>query len=349
MVRSIAPYDLMAALLASEAPPARLVERALSAPPRLWERTLVVEACAVQFDRALRASPVANSAPLALRELLSDATAQAVRQGLAVPGQISEIAAVARECGIRVMVLKGAARLLDGGIPGGRAMADIDLLAPASDARRLHAALTHHLAYAPMSASPEHHLPTLTRPGGLPVEVHVRLGPRPTPLDTRIWRDVREVSGTDLVIPSPTAALLHALEHGALVHWAVRYRLRDLLDVAESWTAAVDGHEVSTYADAHSHRGALMTILGGARRFAAAIPVGRAAAWRTVRRVACARHLVTAHVRDPARAKSLCIAAGVLAEGSPRALLRPAQLALFGVEQAGVGPMTSLEGQPGAA
>jgi hypothetical protein len=349
MVRSIAPYDLMATLLASEAAPARLVERALSAPRRLWERTLVIEACAVQFDRALRASPVANRAPLWLRDLLCGATAQAVRQGLAVPRQITEIGAVARECGIRVMVLKGAARLLAGGIPGGRTIADIDLLASASDARRLHAALTHHLGYVPMSASPEHHLPTLTRPGGLPVEVHIRLGPRPTSLDTRIWRDVREVSGADLVIPSPTAALLHALEHGALVHWAVRYRLRDLLDVAEGWTAAVDGDEVSTYADAHTHRGALMTMLGGARRFAAAIAVGRQTAWRTVRRVARARHLVAAHVRDPARAKSLCIAAGVLAEGSPRALLRPAQLALFGVEQARIGPMKSPQGQPGAA
>ena len=343
MVPSIAPYDLMTALLAAEAPAAGLIARAVSAPRRLWERALVLEACAVQFDRALRAWPVAGDLPLALRELLSDATARAVRQALAVPGQIAHVADVARECGIRVMVLKGAAQLLDGSIPGGRAMSDIDLLALPSDARRLHAALTLRLGYEPMSASPEHHLPTLTRPGALPIEVHVRLGPHPTPLDARIWRDARDVSGTELVVPSPTSALLHALEHGTLVHWAVRYRLRDLLDVAEGWTSAVDAEEVAAYAEAHSHRAALMTMLGAARRFASAIPVGRPSAWRTVRRVARARHFFAAHVQDAARAKSLCIAAGVLAEASPRALLRPAQLALFGVSEARVGPMASPE------
>jgi hypothetical protein len=44
---------------------------------------------------------------------------------------------------------------------------------------------------------------------------------------------------------------MHALEHGGLVHWAVRYRLRDLLDIAEAWTGGVDGAEVASYLRAH--------------------------------------------------------------------------------------------------
>jgi putative nucleotidyltransferase-like protein len=324
----------MGAVLAGETPAATLVARAFAAPHALWQRALVIEACGAQFNRALRLSSVAGITPPALRRELSDATAQAIRRALRVPGQIAELAQGARECGIRFMVLKGAARLLGGAVAGGRSLSDIDVLAAPDDARRLHVMLRHRLGYDSMSAAPEHHLPTLSRAGALPVEVHVQLGPRVTHLDARIWRDVQEVQGAGIIVPSPTAALMHALEHGALVHWAVRYRLRDLLDVAEAWTAGVDAEEVVNYLRAHPQRVALETLLGAARRFGVAIPAGRRSAWRTVRRVARARYVLAAHVRDPARATSLCIAAGVLAEASPRALFRPARLALFGVKQA---------------
>jgi hypothetical protein len=339
----------MAAVRAGETPAARLVAHAFAAPHELWQRALALETCAVQFDRALRSSPVASATPPALHRELSDATAEGVRQTLRLPGQIAELAQVARECGIRFIVLKGAARLLDGGIGGGRSLSDIDILAAPGDAQRLHAMLRHRLAYDSRSAAPEHHLPMLSRAGALPVEVHVQLGPCKTGLDARIWHDTRVVQGAGIVVPSPTAALMHALEHGALVHWAVRYRLRDLLDVAEAWTGRVDGDEVTSYLRAHPQRAALETLLGAARRFAVAIPAGRRSAWRTVRRVARARHLVAAYVRDPGRAKSLCIAAGIVAEASPRALLRPAQLALFGVRPARIDATSPARGQLDAA
>lgn len=349
MARSTAPFEMMAAVLAGEPPSPRLAARAFGATPDLWDRALALEACAVQLDRALRRSPLARGAPLPLLRLLGDATARAVRQALIVPVQIAELDDAARECGIRIMVLKGAARMLDGAAPGGRSMADIDVLTSTSDAGRLHEFLRARLAYEPMARSPEHHLPTLTRSGALPVEVHIRLGPTPTNLDARIWRDAQPVSGTALLTPSKTGALLHALEHGALVHWAARYRLRDLLDVAEAWTTGVDCREVAAYVRDHPQRAALMTLLGAARRFAPLIPIGRPSAWRTVRRVARARHLVAAHVRDGPRAKSLCITAGILAEASPRALLRPAQLAVFGVREARVARDVLPGGQRGAA
>lgn len=339
-MRSTRPYDLMVALLAGsgDTTPVRMAVRAFGAPVALWQRALVLEACAVQLDRGLRASALANLAPSPLRRLLRDATARAVRQALTLPGQMTELANAASELGIRIMVLKGAARVLRTTMPGARSISDIDVLAFPQDAGRLHQFLRHRLGYEPLSASPEHHLPTLMRAGSLPVEVHLQLGPRPTGLDRRIWRDGSGVSGTDLVVPSATAALLHALEHGALVHWAVRYRLRDLLDVAETWSADVDRDEVTGYLRSHPQRAALETMLGGARRFAPEIPAGRRSAWRTVRRVAQTRHFFAAYVADRAFATSLCIAGGVLAEASPRALLRPAELALFGVKQARVVP-----------
>jgi hypothetical protein len=256
------------------------------------------------------------------------------------------VAEVARECGIRVMVLKGAARLLGGALPGGRSLSDIDVLTGPTDAQRLHAMLRHRLGYDSGSAAPEHHLPTLSRAGALPVEVHLQLGPSVTGLDARIWRNPGEIKGTDLVVPSSTNALVHAVEHGALVHWAVRYRLRDLLDIAEAWTAGVDGEEVASYLRLHPQRVAVETMLSAARRFAAAIPAGRRSAWRTVRRVARVRHAVAAHVSSSALAASLCIAVGVLAEASPKALLRPARLALFGVKQARIEQIPPLAARP---
>jgi hypothetical protein len=329
----------MTAVLAGEAPSPQLIQDAFEAPHDLWGRALALEGCAVQFDRALRLSGLQAAAPLRLRHLLRDATACAVRRALTVPSQIAELAEAARETGVRVMVLKGAALLLRGRTPGARSMSDIDVIASPGDARQLHSTLRARLGYDALSASPEHHLPTLTRPGALPVEIHIQLGPRGSSLDARIWLDAENVTAADLVVPSPTSALLHALEHGALVHWATRYRLRDLLDVADAWEPGIDGNEVAGYLRHHPQLRALATMLGGARRFAPAIPIGRRSAWRTVRRVARVRHLFAAHVRDAARATSLCIAAGVLAEGSPRALLRPAELALFGVKQARVAPM----------
>jgi hypothetical protein len=225
------------------------------------------------------------------------------------------------------------------------------VLATPAEARHLHTVLQQRSGYQSMSAAPEHHLPMLSRAGALPVELHVQLGPCRTPLDTRIWEDAEGVRTSDgeLLLPSATAALLHSLEHGALVHWAVRYRLRDLLDVAEAWVVGVDAVEVRSYLAAHRQRVALETLLGAARRFCCAIPTGRRSASTTVRRVARARHLVAAYVRGPTLAKPLCIAAGVLAEASPRALFRPAQLALFGVQQARVDSTSRVRPESGAA
>ena len=340
-MRSIAPYDLMVAVLAGETPPANVVARAFGASATLWRRALALEACAVRFDRVLRASGLANASPPLLRQLLREATGRAVRHALTLPNQVTELSEAARELGIRIMILKGGARLLGTDTPGMRSMSDIDVLTAPADAARLHHFLRQRRGYEPMTACPEHHLPTLMRAGALPVEVHIQLGPRRTDLDVRIWRDARGVPGSDLVVPSETSALLHAMEHGALVHWAVRYRLRDLLDVAEAWSADVDADEVAAHVARHPERVALSTMQGGARRFAPGIPVGRRSAWRTVRRVAQARHVFAAYVADGSRAQSLCIAGGLLAEGSPRALLRPAGLVLFGVKQARVAPVAS--------
>ncbi len=338
-MRSTAPYELMVALLAGEAtPPPTLITRAFGASDAFWRRALALESCGIQLDRALRSSTLADIAPPFLRQLLRDTTAHAVRQALTIPRQLDELADAAHELGAPIMLLKGAARFLDTRMSAARSMADIDVLAAPHDAGRLHGFLCRRVGYEPMRASPEHHLPTLMRAGALPVEVHIQLGPRPTALDARIWRDARPVNGTNVTLPSATSTLLHALEHGALVHWALRYRLRDLLDVAEAWKVDVDRDEVAEYVRTHPQRVALSTMLGGARRFAADISLGRRSAWRTVRRVAQARHFLAAHLGNPAYAESLCIAGGLLAEASPRALLRPAELAVFGVHQARVSP-----------
>ncbi|MGQ0712669.1 MAG: nucleotidyltransferase family protein [Gemmatimonadaceae bacterium] len=336
MVASVAPYELMTGLLAGESPPTALAARAFAAPPELWKRALTLEACAVQFDRALRRSALADAAPSCLRDDLAFSTATAVAQALRVPGQVTELAEIARELGIQVILLKGAARLLGGEMAGTRSVSDIDVLARPVDARRLHASLQERCGYHSLTSSPEHHLPTLLRPGALPVEIHVQLGPTASRLDERIRRDAREGTGPakGALLPAATALLLHALEHALLVHWAVRYRLRDILDVAELWNADVDAAEVAHFVRGRFRPAALDILISAARRFNTEVPFDRPGAWRVVGRVARTRHLIAGLVRNSALAKSLCIAGGVLAEGSPRALLRPAALAVFGVQQA---------------
>jgi hypothetical protein len=332
-VRSAAPYELMSVVLAGETPAASLVAQAFEAPATHWTRALALEGCAVQLDRALRSSTAVRVTPPWLHEELAAATATAITRGLHVSAQLTELSEIAASLGIRMLLLKGAARLLERSIiPGERSISDIDVLAPAADARRLHLELCERYGYRALAAAPEHHLPTLLRTGSLPVEVHVQTGPARSPLDDQIWRDARVQNGVHL--PSPTMALLHWLEHGALVHWAVRYRLRDVLDVAAAWSARVDREHVIRYLRQHHQRVALETLLSAAHRFSSDVPTIRPRAWTTVRRVAYTRHFIAATIRPPALAKSLCIAAGVLAEASPRALWRPAHLALFGVRQA---------------
>src|SRR5687767_15967289 len=135
----------MCSVLAGDRPSASLAARASDASADLWLRALMLEGCAVQLERAIRTLALSGVLPPPVQSFLRDAAAHAVRQALTMPAQITEIANVARELGIRIILLKGAARLLEGAMPGGRSISDIDLLVAADDAGVLHRSLRERL------------------------------------------------------------------------------------------------------------------------------------------------------------------------------------------------------------
>lgn len=317
-------YDLALAVLRGRSTSAEERRRAFAEPITRWRRVLNFDGCAVQFDRALHRTGHASDAPPALRRLLREEANESLRRALLVHGQLGQLAAPCARDGIRVMALKGAARLLAGEAAGTRSIADIDLLVAPADAARLHALLRRELDYAVSGEAYPHHLAGLTRPGSLGVEVHVRLTPTRLPLDTAIWTETRSASagGYPIVLPSPTNLLLHTLEHAVRVNWAARYRLRDILDVAALFTAEVDCERVLAYVAASDCRRPMRTILGAARELQPAIPVPAAHAWRTVRRVGSARLAFATVPRTPLIAERWFRWVGVVAEGSPNNILR---------------------------
>jgi len=326
-------YDFVVAVLRGRPTSADRRRRAFAEPVARWHRVLGFDGCAVQFERALHGAGLVSEAPLPLRRLLRDATGESLRSALRVHGQIAELAAVCGRHGIRVMALKGAARLLGGELAGTRSIADIDILATPGDAQQLHALLQRELGYSVDGDAYPHHLPGLTRPGSLGIEVHVRLAPAPLPLDAAMWEGTRVVSpdGHPIELPSPTNLLLHTLEHAVAVNWTARYRLRDILDVAALLASDVDGERLTAHVAASDGRDAMRTILAAAGDLQPAIAAGADAAagapdaahaWRRVRRVGRSRLALATLPRTPLVAERWFRYVGVAAEGSPRIIGR---------------------------
>jgi hypothetical protein len=266
-----------------------------------WERVLCIEACGPWLEWACRRDPALARVMEPARPILRAQSEAAVAHALSAGAQLAEIATMAPHLG-RVLVLKGAARLLAGEPAGRRTLADIDLLLENPTA--WHRALQTEFGYRPdETGTPGRHLPALVRAGSLAVEIHMRLSEGGSGLDAMIWRDTRTpVPG--LEIPSAVALARHTLEHATVVHRALRYRLRDILDLAAVGKDAPTG--VGRAAE---------TLLA-----AAGIRGNADRAWRTVRRVALARLAVPATPRVAGDLDPLVYVASQLAEGSPAVL-----------------------------
>jgi hypothetical protein len=322
---SIAAYDLVSAALLGSTVTRATYASARSLSGARWARLLALEGCAVQLHHAMRRRGDLAELALALRPTLRAAFDEAVQRALLVQQQLPEIATLARDGGIPLLALKGAARLLRGEMAGTRSISDIDLVARPDDAPRLHELLRRELGYevAPGRSHARHHLAGLERPGCLGVEIHTRLSDRPLGLDDEIWRDAEVVScgPAPVDVPSATSLLLHTLEHAVAVNWDHRYRLRDVTDVAALGTSGVDGDRVRRHVAASAHRRAMDTLLA-----AASVRWGdagaRSCALRAVRRTARTRLAAAMIPRRGAQAFRVFRYAGVLAEGSPRSLWR---------------------------
>jgi len=294
-----------------------------------WVRLLEIEGCAAALGAVVRG---AGRAALSDDEqaLLTRQGDIALRNALTAVPQLQAIARVACRAQIPFLVLKGGARILSGETAGARQMSDLDLLVAAGDAARLHALLMRQLEYTAPGGGSIRHLPALVHDRLLPVEIHVQLRSEATTLDRSIWDAPRPVPiGTEtLYIPSASHMAIHTLEHAVIVHAALRYRLRDIVDVASVWAATPSPDDILAHVRRSRCRGALETLLSAAHDLEPAIPLLRARAWKTVRRVALARLTVAGGAGTPYSGDAVVRLAGQVAEGSPRVLAQLAWKAL---------------------
>jgi hypothetical protein len=303
-VTAAAVYDIIAAAVRGSPIP-----RATDSSPAHWERVLSIEACGPWLEWARRSNPELSRAVEPARPILRAQSEAAVAHALAAGAQLAEIAALAPNVG-RVLVLKGAARLLAGEPAGRRTLSDIDLLV--ENPAAWHRALQRELGYRPDDrGTPGRHLPALVRAGSLAVEIHTRLSDAGSELDAIIWRDTRPMMG--LEIPSAAALARHTLEHAVVVHRTLRYRLRDVLDAAA----------VCRPAPVSSPGRAAAILLA-----AAGIGGDRERAWRVVRRVALARLAVPAARSIAGDLDPLVYVASQVAELSPAVMMGLAWRAL---------------------
>ena len=175
-------------------------------------------------------------AVLSLNEKRNAALLQGLRR---VVGALNDVR-------IEPMLLKGAARLLDGSYPAQsiRYLGDLDLLVAADDLSKA-AAVTKELGFAAKPDDPvgsdHHHLPMLhDGVSGLGVELH-RAAVHP-PFDdilpaAWLWRDSRPIrlSGLRVTLPSATQAMTHNVVHDQLLHRHFErqsFELRQLVDFA---------------------------------------------------------------------------------------------------------------------
>ncbi len=295
-----AVYDIMVAALRG-----RDVPDISPQDTATWERVLCIEACGPWLEWACRRDPAVARAMEPARPILRAQSEAAVAHGLTAMAQLAEIAKLTPTIG-RILVLKGAARLLSGEAAGRRTLSDIDIIA--ENAIACHHAMQRELGYRPDdTGTPGRHLPALVRRGSLSVEIHTRLSDTRSRLDADIWRDTRTpVSG--LEIPSVESLARHTLEHATVVHRTLRYRLRDVLDVS----AVCKDVRGLTGMSAASDTLLAAAGLGG--------DVSAELAWRRVRRVALARLAVPATPRIAGDLDPLVYVAGQVAEASPTVL-----------------------------
>lgn len=156
--------------------------------------------------------------------------ALAIARELRLDETLGEVAAVARQLGIELTLLKGRALVLAGhAAPGARPSVDLDLLVAGAAVEPLGGAL-RAAGFAPAPAGYEHHAPALLRPGGAMVELHrhlpgVRLGAGRA---SATWEALAEAGllhplGSEgplraLAVPAREVLIAHALVHGLAQH-----------------------------------------------------------------------------------------------------------------------------------
>ena len=227
----VSPLELLCALLRRSLAPDRPVElggAAVDWPALVRLATGHLVAPAIT-DKALGHLP-ASAERDAVAGLLGDIRRANARRNAGALRQVEAIALALGGHGIRPVLLKGTARLVEGlyPTPAMRHIQDIDLLIPAGrllDAARILQELGYrHGRSAATFPAEHHHLPVL-RPtgGGLPVELHSRLMAtvhEPLLPPAQAWASAQpiRVGAGHAAVLAPADALMHIIGHEQLNH-----------------------------------------------------------------------------------------------------------------------------------
>jgi hypothetical protein len=152
---------------------------------------------------------------------------------------------VLRSEGIAVIVLKGAylAEVVYGDVAL-RSMSDVDLMVRQRDLARVEARL-FEMGYAQrenpeadMDYAAHHHLHPLTKPGGVPIEIHwtIERPTEPFTIDVEgLWERARPatIAGVEVLALAPEDLLLHLCLHTAFNHQFL-LGLRSCWDILET-------------------------------------------------------------------------------------------------------------------
>ena len=176
-------------------------------------------------------------------------------------GALGRIGAALNAIDIEPVLLKGAARLIDGVYPAAklRYLGDLDLLIPGDRAAEAAAALKRigfDAEPGSMPAPVHHHLPMLReRDTGAAVELHTALGsPALDPIVSAAWfcenASAVRLLDSKVRLPDPTRSVAHNVVHDQLNHGnygAGQVQLRQLLDLAmirAKYESAIDWAEL---------------------------------------------------------------------------------------------------------
>ena len=263
-----------------------------------------------------------------------------------------EVAAAAAAVGTPVALLKLAALVASGAVrPGSRPACDVDLLAPAAGAERLHAALCGR-GWSPSALlAGDHQLPALAAPAGEAVELHlhlpgvrlgaqpgVRLGARPSVRLGGRSATFEDLERAGLLaplagwpagcrLPSPEVLAAHALAHGIAQHgfapdaYSQLKMVADLIDLGglDGTSPSAAGVAALVAADVSAAE------VDAARRLAAALAAGEdfaarlAAPEEVAGEVALLRHALAGRL-DPRYRAALKLGLRPQPGDGPRAL-----------------------------
>jgi hypothetical protein len=177
--------------------------------------------------------------------------------------------------------------------------------------------------------TPERHFPSLVRADALPVEIHHRVRDGGSELEALLWSGARQVTlgSGQLHLPQRTPLLIHTLDHGTVVHRALLFRLRDVLDTAALMDDSVDRLVLDTFIAAHSQERAVRTLLDAAAGLThhetwMTDASARQRAWRRIHRVGMLRLFAPARADVPPTADPRVLVLSQLAGGSPATAMR---------------------------